>query len=215
MLFDKKSYGVNTTDTFGKWRTEQQLWEAVRLGDEQAFTFVFERYHGLLYNYGCKLTTNTALIEDAIQDVFIDIWRLRSGLAENITSIKFYLYRALRRRIHLALEKYPYTEEISDLLEPDLITLSFSDSETILIETESGNVRKQRIKELLSQLPARQVEAITLRYFDGFSIEEITRIMGVNEKSVRNFLYKALFSLRQTRQVLVTSILILWFLLNF
>ncbi|CAG4990920.1 hypothetical protein DYBT9275_00640 [Dyadobacter sp. CECT 9275] len=71
------------------------------------------------------------------------------------------------------------------------------------------------MKELLSQLPERQVEAITLRYFDGFSVDEIAQIMGVTDKSVRNFLYKALFSLRQTREVLISSILIVWSLSHF
>ncbi|CAG4990915.1 hypothetical protein DYBT9275_00639 [Dyadobacter sp. CECT 9275] len=134
---------MNTTDSFGKWCTEQQLWGAVRQGDEHAFTVVFERYHGILYNYGSKLTADTALIEDAIQDVFIDIWRLRAGLTENISSIKFYLYRALRRRIRVTLEKYPSAQEISGLSDPDISPLSFSDSETILIETESNHLRKK------------------------------------------------------------------------
>jgi len=184
------------------------------MGDEQAFTAIFEKYHRTLYNYGSKLSPNSSLVEDAVQDVFIDIWRLRHNLAEHVTSVKFYLYRALRRRIHVALDKFPSMEEISELDDEDT-PANHTNSEAILIEAESSSVRAQRIQELLAQLPERQLEALTLRYFDDFSIEEIAEIMGVNEKSVRNFIYKALTSLRQSREMLLISSLIFWMLLFF
>jgi RNA polymerase sigma factor (sigma-70 family) len=195
-------------------KTDQQLWQRIRAGDEQAFTNIFERYHRTLYNYGSKLSTNSAIIEDAVQDVFIDVWRLRNNLTENVTSVKFYLYRALRRRIHLAQDKFPVTEEIT-LLGDQEIPSNLSNSETILIDHESSSMRARRIQEMLSQLPDRQMEALTLRYFDDFSIEEIADIMGVSEKSVRNFIYKALASLRQNRQTLIISTLIVCVLFIF
>jgi len=193
---------------------DHDLWQRIRVGDEQAFTAIFEKYHRTLYNYGSKLSTNSSLVEDAIQDVFIDIWRLRHNLTENVTSVKFYLYRALRRRIHVALDKFPSTEEISELDDEDT-PANHTHSEAILIEAESSSTRAQRIQELLAQLPERQLEALTLRYFDDFSIEEIAEIMSVNEKSVRNFIYKALTSLRQSREILLISSLIFWMLLFF
>ncbi|MGG7662825.1 RNA polymerase sigma factor [Dyadobacter sp. BHUBP1] len=193
---------------------DHDLWQRIRVGDEQAFTAIFERYHRTLYNYGSKLSTNSSLVEDAVQDVFIDIWRLRHNLTENVTSVKFYLYRALRRRIHVALDKFPSTEEISELDDEDT-PANHTHSEAILIEAESSFARAQRIQELLAQLPERQLEALTLRYFDEFSIDEIAEIMGVNEKSVRNFIYKALTSLRQSREILLISSLIFWMLLFF
>lgn len=193
---------------------DHDLWQRIRVGDEQAFTAIFERYHRTLYNYGSKLSTNSSLVEDAVQDVFIDIWRLRNNLTENVTSVKFYLYRALRRRIHVAVDKFPSMEEISELDDEDT-PANHTHSEAILIEAESSSARAQRIQELLAQLPERQLEALTLRYFDEFSIEEIAEIMSVNEKSVRNFIYKALTSLRQSREMLLISSLIFWMLLFF
>jgi RNA polymerase sigma factor (sigma-70 family) len=195
-------------------KTDQQLWRRIREGDEQAFTSIFERYHRTLYNYGCKLSTNSAIIEDSVQDVFIDVWRLRHNLTENVTSVKFYLYRSLRRRIHLAQDKFPITEEITLLADQEMPS-NHANSETILIADESSSMRARRVQEMLSQLPERQMEALTLRYFEDFSIEEIADIMGVSEKSVRNFIYKALTSLRQNRQTLIVSTLIICLLFIF
>ncbi|WP_229208828.1 RNA polymerase sigma factor [Dyadobacter luticola] len=201
-------------DTFTGDKTDQQLWQEIRAGDEQAFTVIFEKYHRTLYNYGSKLSTNSAIIEDAVQDVFIDVWRLRGTLTENVTSVKFYLYRALRRRIHLAQDRFPITQELT-LLDDEDTPANLADSESILIDLESSSIRAKRVREMLANLPERQIEALTLRYFDDFSIEEIAGIMGVSDKSVRNFIYKALTSLRQNRQILIISSLIICMLLAF
>ncbi|MEO6685864.1 MAG: RNA polymerase sigma factor [Dyadobacter sp.] len=196
-----------TSETFNLKPTDQELWKGIRDGDERAFTLIFERYHRTLYNYGSKLTSNSAIVEDAVQDVFIDIWRLRANLTENVTSVKFYLYRALRRRIHVASDKFPVTEELTMLPDQEMPSTT-TNSETILIQSESSSMISRKIKELLAQLPERQIEVITLRYFDDFSIEEIAGIMGINEKSVRNLIYKAITSFRQTPQHFLISLLI-------
>ncbi|MCF2503275.1 sigma-70 family RNA polymerase sigma factor [Dyadobacter sp. CY107] len=203
----KTDKAVINFEAFIGEKTDQQLWQRIREGDEQAFTIIFEKYHRTLYNYGSKLSPNSAIVEDAVQDVFIDVWRLRNNLTDKITSVKFYLYRALRRRIHLAQDKFPVTEEITLLAEQET-PANGGNSETLLIDVESASLRVRQIQNLLAQLPERQVEALTLRYFDDFSIEEIAGIMGVSEKSVRNFIYKALTSLRLNRQILLISSLI-------
>ena len=196
-----------TSDTFIMEPTDQQLWSGIRYGNEQAYTKLFERYHRTLYNYGSKLSGNSAIVEDAVQEVFIDVWRLRANLTENVNSVKFYLYRALRRRIHVATDKFPITEELTMLPDQEIPSTS-SNSETILIQSESNSMISRKVKEMLSQLPERQIEVITLRYFDDFSIEEISGIMGINEKSVRNLIYKAITSFRQSPQNFLVSVLI-------
>ena len=199
---------MTTFETLNREKSDQDLWDGIRNGDERAFTITFDRYHSTLYNYGCKLSPNSATVEDAVQDVFIDIWRLRKNLTSDITSIKFYLYRALRRRINIGHERFPVTEEISILNELE-VTGTGTNSETVFIEGESKLIMEKRIQKLIAGLPERQVEALTLRYFDDFNIEEIAQIMGVNDKSVRNFIYKALTSLRHNREFIISPTLII------
>ncbi|GAB4040009.1 RNA polymerase sigma factor [Spirosoma jeollabukense] len=192
---------------------DQQLWRGLREGNELAFTAIFDRYHRTLYNYGSKLVADSALIEDAVQEVFIDVWRMRASLAEEIVSIKFYLYRSLRRRIQRIQGKYQSSENIDEIANEDGTPTSTAE-ETVQIEQESKAMLTRRIQELLAHLPKRQVEALTLYYYDDFSISQIAQIMDVNEKSVRNFIHRALTSLRQNRNWLIGSLLISWLLLS-
>ena len=176
------------------------LWLLIRQGSEQGFTILFDRYHATLYSYGCKLSGDSSLVEDAVQDVFIDVWRLRRTLNPEVVSIKFYLFRAIRRRIHRGQINFPTTQGISSPREHEVFPTT-SSSESEFIERETNQRLAGWLYSSVAQLPDRQAEVITLRYFEEFSIGETARIMGVSEKSVRNFIYKALCTLRHNRPV--------------
>lgn len=172
-----------------------EIWLRLKQGDEEAFAALFEKYHATLYNYGRKIApANPALVEDAVQDLFIDLWRLRGGLTDNVQSIRYYLYRSLRRR----LANIPKATEL-----PSEITEAEESPENTMMSGETDKILSEVLKKLIRELPVRQQEALTLRYYEGFSISEVATIMQVNEKSVRNFLYKALVQLRRSQSLLV------------
>lgn len=180
--------------------SDQELWHQIIQGNEQGFTVLFDRYHATLYNYGCKLSVDSSLVEDAVQDVFIDVWRLRKTLSPEVQSIKFYLFRAIRRRIHRGQINSSSSQGISTVREQEVFPTA-SSSESEFIERETNQRLAGWLHSSVAQLPDRQAEVITLRYFEEFTIVDTARIMGVSEKSVRNFIYKALRTLRHNRPV--------------
>src|SRR5262245_24498141 len=74
------------------------LWTAFRMGDEKALVSIFDRFTKLLYNYGYKIVREEDVVKDAIQDLFIELWKNRETLGDT-TSIKFYLFKSLRRKL--------------------------------------------------------------------------------------------------------------------
>src|SRR5690606_26189782 len=67
-----------------------QVWDAFREGDEAAFVFIYESYFDRLFAYGLRVAGDAYLVEDAIQELFIDLRNNRNRLKET-DSIKFYL----------------------------------------------------------------------------------------------------------------------------
>ena len=57
-----------------------QLWQAIQLSDQIAFDQFYVLYVKLLYNYGCQLTVDVGLVEDCIQELFIQLWQKRATL---------------------------------------------------------------------------------------------------------------------------------------
>ena len=50
-----------------------RLWELFREGKEIAFTHIYGTHFKGLFQYGCQFTKNESLVEDALQDMFIEL----------------------------------------------------------------------------------------------------------------------------------------------
>lgn len=81
---------------------DETLWAMVREGSEAAFEALYRRYFQILFSYGKRINPDEDIVNDAIQDLFVDIWRTHHSLSQ-AQSVRFYLIRSLRRKIHRSL----------------------------------------------------------------------------------------------------------------
>jgi len=172
-------------------RTEAAVWEAFKQGSKGALDEMYQSTVRALYAYGCKLTTDTALVEDCIQDMFVEIWEKRKSLGTT-TSYKFYLIKTLRRKIVHTLSR-DKNYDLADLIIP----IQEEHYEFQLILDQAIDQKKVLIKEAVDRLSARQKEAIYLRFYDELSFEEVAQVMNIDVKSVYKMVYKALDALRK------------------
>lgn len=172
---------------------DQSLWQAYRAGDKQALGFLAERYYRVLKHYGLKFMVDEAVVDDCIQELFLQLWQNRPHINET-NSVRHYLLKALRHHVlqHIRATKQFAQQE----LDWDTSVADEMDSETLLIRQETFASLTKTIQEQLATLPAREREALYLRYYENLSIPEIASIMHVNRQSVSNFLQKALNKLR-------------------
>lgn len=181
---------MGSGNSFQSFIAEEVLWNAFRQDDEQAFNEMYRRFAAVLYNYGYHLAGDAAQVQDAMQDLFADLWRTRHQLSAT-TSVKYYLFRSLRRRLH----------RLSDAKAMQMLDWSLQEEtasiEEITIMGEEDLLKQLRLQKAMHQLPVRQQEAIRLRFYDNFSWEEISGIMGINEQSVRNLVQRAVAKLRE------------------
>ena len=170
------------------------LWNAIKDGEKAALGELYERYYRQLYRYGTRLLSDTDVIEDTIQDLFINIWHTRHKLPE-VRNVKSYLFTIVRREILHKLKKeqsFTDVETLSDLLSlGEESSYEHDDYEKWLVD---------KLKHTLQTLPKRQLDVIILRYYENFPTSEIAMIMGITEKSVRNTLHKAISHLRVSIQ---------------
>ncbi|TDE12916.1 RNA polymerase sigma factor [Dyadobacter psychrotolerans] len=169
------------------------LWKAFKTGDGEAFSKIYRLYVKVLYRYGQKISPDTKVVEDAIQDLFVDIWNGRENLTDP-DSVKYYLFRILRRKISRILTS-PYAAE--QLEEQHLEFISPTESfETEMVRLEGDHLKLRKVQDAILQLSSRQQEAINLRYFHDFSHHQIAEIMDISLQSVHNTLQKAMKGLR-------------------
>lgn len=174
---------------------DQELWKSFRNGDREAFTCIYNSQISGLLSYGYRITSDNQLIRDSVHDLFLHLWLHRATIS-NTDSIRFYLFRALRNRLLQNLRDTPLKQEqgIEDLLDGLLTDISV---EQMIINEETENSQISALKKAIDQLPLRQQEAIQLRYFHGFSTEQIASVLNINNQSVKNLLYRSLSHLRE------------------
>lgn len=175
--------------------TDGQVWAAVKTGDSSAFTELMQQHYRPLFSYGTKLTFDKELVRDCIQEVFLEIWRQRTQIADAV-SPRFYLLRTLQRKIHreISRNRVLYHSDVID--DNSSFTVEFS-IETDLIIQQEHEQNARRLTNLINSLTARQKEVVYLRFYQNLSYDEIADFMQLNRQSVYNLLSEAIRQLRK------------------
>lgn len=170
-----------------------ELWEMFRNGSDIAFEKIYGIYYDKLYNYGCQFTTDKTLVEDALQELFLDLYRRKHKLSST-TKILPYLYKAYRRKIIRLRDKEGRFGNLDASTMSFQIELSVEDE---LIDADSKKEQQVALSNALSELSEKHREMIFLFYYENLSYEEIQEIQHFkNVKSARNLLYKAVSALK-------------------
>jgi RNA polymerase sigma factor (sigma-70 family) len=177
---------------------DQHRWLNFLHGDKLALSSIFLEFHDDLFRYGHRLSADENLVKDAIQDLFLKLWKNRLNLRP-IGDIKPYLYRSLRNHIIDSLE----------LQKPRLIIDNENDypfyiaysPEDFLINNQVSEEIRMKVIDALNKLTSRQREAIYLRYFEELDFETIAITMDMNVQSVRNTLQRGFQVMRELIQI--------------
>lgn len=169
------------------------LWKNFISGDTEALKELHYRFYSELFHYGLSINSNTLLVKEAIQDLFVYLWEKHCSL-NNVQNIKSYLFRSFRNRlINISKNKLPTIEEL-DLVEKTYHEHSFED---LLVKNETDLEQKQKVQQLLNSLSDNQREIVFLKFYNNLSYHEIADILDMEYQSVRNSIYRAFKALRK------------------
>lgn len=182
------------------------VWNGLREGSEVSFTRLYNQYFDDLCRYGGRITGDKELIEDSLQDLFVEIWKTRKTLPV-VHSVKYYLLKRLKRKIIRKLIDKRKVPIVNNILEEYNFKIVFS-LESDLISRQFSKEQQRRLLKALNKLTRRQKEAITLRFFDGFSNKEVAALLSMNTKSVRNLIYRAMLTLKRDMVILILYLLV-------
>lgn len=148
--------------------------DRIDLGDAEA---ALERWGDAVYRLAACRLRNRADAQDAFQNVFLALVRTRPAFA-SLTHQKAWLLRTCCNCCNdIARKRKRYaTEALDDLDVADPATEHDADL---------------TLARALETLTERQRTAIHLRYFEGYSAEEIARITGEKPATVRSHLFRA------------------------
>ena len=161
-------------------------------GDTAAFSKLYNLHVNMLYNYGCKLTTDVELLKDCIQEVFIKIYNKRLEL-DTVANFKSYIIISLKNKL---CDESRKRVNLSDVAVEDLDVVSSDNIEKDYIANEKEMLDGVFVSKMLDQLSPRQRKAIILSYIEEKKYEDICAIMNMNYQSVRNLIHRGISKLR-------------------
>ncbi len=176
-------------------KDEILFWAAFRQGSETAYAHLYKNYFHKLYNYGIKFSADTALVEDCLQQLFVELWQNRQNLGDT-PSVQNYLYKSFRRKIlrKIRQQRSMSLGQYNAEAYPFNISLSH---ETDIIREEVQAHQKQILAEGLKLLSEKQKEAIFLKFYDRLSYEEISEVMELETKAVYDLVYKGIAKMKK------------------
>lgn len=166
---------------------EKEIVRRILQGNERALNYFYRHYYHSLYTYISRKINQKEDIEEILQDCFLATlealrdFAFKSSLFTFICSIAnhkiidFYRRKKIKK---IVFSKFVEVEPlISHLFGPE--------------EIFDGQILKQKIKQTFTRLSPSYQLVLKLKYIQGFSVEEIARIMSVSFKSAESLLFRA------------------------
>jgi RNA polymerase sigma-70 factor (ECF subfamily) len=157
--------------------------EAAKAGDLAAFEVLMRQYERLVLVTALRLLGSMADAQDVSQEVFLKLYR-NLGKVQSASGVSGWLYRVtvnacydLRRR-HRPEDPLEYAEHRP---------AGGADPQQAATDDE----RRRVLEMSLKMLPEKERTALVLRDLEGLSTEEVARILGSSEATVRSQICKA------------------------
>lgn len=160
-----------------------------QLGDDDALVRLFERYNERLLYYVRRLVDSSQDAEDVLQSVWLTVCR-RVGTLDHPAAFRTWLYRIARNRAITQLRRRGREVSLEETTDDPAVAAS-DDADTF------DEVDVADLHRALARLSVAHRDALTLRFLEALSYEEIARIMDCDVGTVRSRLFYGKKALRK------------------
>jgi len=171
-----------------------------------------DQYGDFLYRFALSRVKNPSIAEDLVQETFLAALGARKNF-QGRSSARTWLIAILKHKIvdHIRKRIREQTsdkvESMSDAAVNDPIDAGFTDAGDWHIRPSKWTINPMKLYEqkefmdvlyrCLGELPERQAEAFMMREIDGFSTDEICKVLNISATNSWVMLYRARMWLRR------------------
>jgi RNA polymerase sigma-70 factor, ECF subfamily len=178
--------------------SDEQLTQQFLSGDEKAFEKLVEKYLKPLYNFIFQLVRDKEVANDITQDVFVKIWKSMSSY-DSQKKFSTWIFAIAKNTTFDFLKKkktIPFTafenesgENFLEFIED--ASIPYSDELLRLID------EKKDAADFLDSLSPQIKTILLLHHVHGFSLVEISEIMGHSRNTIKSKYRRAIIFLRE------------------
>jgi RNA polymerase sigma-70 factor, ECF subfamily len=181
--------------------TDAEVMLRVKAGDDGAFNYLVEKFRRPMISFMYRMTHNSATAEDLAQEVFLRVYRSRSGYTAD-AKFTTWLYRiATNLAVNHARDTRHERPEVT-------VNIDESDEETGLsvdvpdtsLTAEQDILRRERLAAIRKQveaLPERQRLAVLMHKYQNLDYKQIADVLHLSESATKSLLFRAYETLRE------------------
>ena len=169
----------------------QAILQRIANGDKNAVQDCLNVYGGLIWSLARRMSPNTDDAEDAVQEIFIDIWKNAARFDSAQSSETTFVAMIARRRLIDRL-RYSNRRISADSLE-DVVTEPANRSDVDL----QISVEAKEAAQALETLRPEQRQVLQLSIIQGLSHQEISQAMGMPLGTVKTHARRGLMQVRE------------------
>lgn len=163
----------------------------IALGDKTAFSALYSATSAKLFGVALRVLNNRAEAEDAMQEVFVKVWRNAARYQINGLSPMTWLVTITRNhcidRLRARKAATGDMDEAADIADaapgPEALAIAASE--------------RGRIADCMGQLAPDRADAVRRAYLEGETYEELAQRYAVPLNTIRTWLRRGLLTLRE------------------
>jgi RNA polymerase sigma-70 factor (ECF subfamily) len=183
---------------------DREMMLRVGRGDQTAFSALYDRLSGPLYSLALKMLGNASDAQDALQEVFLQIWsRARTYDPEKSSVFSWTVLltrsraidrlRARDRRLRVVVGSAADEAKTAEATNASIVETA--------ADTADKNDDAAHVRSLLNNLPSEQREAIELAFFGHLTHHEIAARLGQPLGTVKARIRRGLLKLREQLRI--------------
>lgn len=170
--------------------TDESIMEAVKGGNLQQATLLFDRYHKRIFNFLARMTMDRELAEDLTQNVFLRILKYRTSYRDGLR-FQSWIYQVAR---NVFSDHYQaHKNRFSNFVDVEKVEDHMADAN----EAEELDEKEKLLHRSLQKLSEEQRELLILTRFQHMKYEEVAAIMETTVANIKVKVHRAIMKLRE------------------
>jgi len=171
-----------------------EIIEQWQQGDISAFEMLFRQYEKLVYRTAYLITGSKEAAEDALQEVFVSVWRSRHTYDPSKGKLTTWLHRIT---VNQCSKKKPGKTPAAVSLEEKGIDLPEMKHQSQPEEISITKMEYDSLLRAMDALDTKHRSVLVLRYFNDLSYQEIAEALEIPLGTVKSRLNQSLRYLKQ------------------
>jgi len=167
--------------------SEQQLVALLHQHNEKAYSYLYDNYSGALFGIISAIVSDKEAARDVLQNVFFSIWKKIGSYDPSKGRLFTWMLNIARNAAIDELRSKGYRDAQKN--QP-------INSTTELKEFSTATVEDVGLRKILSKLKDEWRILVDLSYFQGFTHEEISKMLNIPLGTVKTRIRTALMQLR-------------------